>query len=55
MHVLQKSFDAATQVYSLPQDHWPCPRTNGLKRLRAEIKRRIRAVDAFPMEVAMGP
>lgn len=55
MHVLQKSFDAATRVSSLPRDHGPCPRTNRLKRLRAEIKRRIRAVDAFPTEVAMGP
>jgi len=49
MHVLDKGFDAATQFYAFPEDHWARLRTtNGLERLHGEIKRRIRAVGAFP-------
>lgn len=49
MHVLERGFDAATQFYAFPDAHWPRLRTtNGLERLHGEIKRRIRAVGAFP-------
>ncbi len=49
MEVLGRGFDAATRFYAFPEAH--CPRlrtTNGLERLHGEIKRRIRAVGAFP-------
>lgn len=46
---LEQGFEAATQFYAFPQDHWRRLRsTNGLERLHGEIKRRIRAVGAFP-------
>jgi transposase-like protein len=49
MEVLRTGFEAATQFYAFPKPHWPRLRsTNGLERLNAEIKRRIRAVGAFP-------
>jgi len=49
MTVLERGFGAATQFYAFPQAHWPRLRTtNGLERLHAEVKRRIRAVGAFP-------
>ena len=49
MTVLERGFGAATQFYAFPEAHWPRLRTtNGLERLHAEIKRRIRAVGAFP-------
>ena len=49
MKVLGRGFDAATQFYAFPEAHWPRLRTtNGLERLHGEIKRRIRAVGAFP-------
>lgn len=49
MHVLERGFEAATQFYAFPDAHWPRLRTtNGLERLHGEIKRRIRAVGAFP-------
>jgi transposase-like protein len=49
MAVLERGFGAATQFYAFPQAHWPRLRTtNGLERLHAEVKRRIRAVGAFP-------
>ncbi len=47
--VLERGFPAATQFYAFPKDHWPRLRTtNSLERLHGEIKRRIRAVGAFP-------
>jgi transposase-like protein len=49
MRVLERGFGAAAQFYSFPEPHWTRLRTtNGLERLHAEIKRRIRAVGAFP-------
>jgi putative transposase len=49
MEVLSRGFAAATRFYAFPKPHWPRIRTtNGLERLHAEIKRRIRAVGAFP-------
>mgnify|MGYP001826386288 CR=1 FL=1 len=49
MTVLERGFGAATQFYAFPEPHWPRLRTtNGLERLHAEVKRRIRAVGAFP-------
>jgi putative transposase len=46
---LQQGFEAATPFYAFPAAHWVRLRsTNGLERLRGEIKRRIRAVGAFP-------
>jgi len=42
-------FGAATQFYAFPEPHWTRLRTtNGLERLHAAVKRRIRAVGAFP-------
>jgi transposase-like protein len=47
--VLERGFGAATQFYAFPEPHWTRLRTtNGLERLHVEIKRRIRAVGAFP-------
>jgi len=49
VEVLERGFGAATQFYAFPEAHWPRLRTtNGLERLHGEIKRRIRAVGAFP-------
>jgi putative transposase len=49
MTVLQRGFAAATHFYAFPKEHWPRLRTtNSIERLHAEIKRRIRAVGAFP-------
>jgi transposase-like protein len=49
MTILERGFGAATQFYAFPEAHWPRLRTtNGLERLHAEVKRRIRAVGAFP-------
>jgi transposase-like protein len=49
MQVLERGFPAATRFYAFPAAHWTRLRTtNGLERLHAEIKRRIRAVGAFP-------
>ena len=49
MACLQGGFAAATVFYTFPQAHWKKIRTtNGLERLHGEIKRRIRAVGAFP-------
>lgn len=46
---LREGFAAATCFYDFPQAHWPRIRSNnGLERLNAEIKRRTRAVGAFP-------
>jgi transposase-like protein len=47
--VLERGFPGATQFYAFPKPHWHRIRTtNGLERLRGEIKRRIRAAGAFP-------
>lgn len=49
MKVLDRGFGAATQFYAFPEAHWARLRTtNGIERLHGEIKRRIRAVGAFP-------
>ncbi len=49
MKVLERGFTAATQFYAFPEPHWARLRTtNGLERLNAEIKRRIRSAGAFP-------
>lgn len=49
MACLQNGFGAATMFYSFPREHWKKIRsTNGLERLHGEIKRRTRAVGAFP-------
>ena len=49
MACLQGGFAAATVFYAFPSAHWKKIRTtNGLERLHGEIKRRIRAVGAFP-------
>lgn len=49
MACLHDGFAAATVFYALPPAHWQKIRTtNGLERLHGEIKRRIRAVGAFP-------
>jgi transposase-like protein len=49
MTILERGFGAATQFYAFPEAHWPRLRTtNGLERLHAEVKRRIRVVGAFP-------
>ena len=46
---LVDGFDAATQYFAFPVEHWMRIRsTNGLERLHGEIKRRTRAIGAFP-------
>jgi transposase-like protein len=46
---LENGFEAATQFHAFPREHWHRIRsTNGLERLHGEIKRRTRAVGAFP-------
>jgi len=47
--IIETNFSAATQYFAFPRAHWLRIRsTNGLERLHGEIKRRIRAVGAFP-------
>lgn len=49
MACLDDGFLAATTFYDFPREHWRRIRTtNGLERLHGEVKRRIRAVGAFP-------
>jgi hypothetical protein len=49
MACLENGFEAATHFYAFPKEHWHRIRsTNGLERLHGEVKRRTRAVDAFP-------
>jgi putative transposase len=49
MACLADGFEAATRFYAFPKAHWHRIRsTNGLERLHGEIKRRTRAVGAFP-------
>ncbi len=46
---LENGFDAATQFFSFPKSHWTrIHSTNGVERLHREIKRRTKAVGAFP-------
>jgi len=46
---LKNGFAAATRYFALPKQHWKRIRsTNGVERLHVEIKRRTRAVGAFP-------
>jgi transposase-like protein len=53
MKCLDDGFAAATQFYAFPSEHWHRIRsTNGLERLHGEIKRRTRAVGAFPDRVS---
>lgn len=49
MACLADGFKDATVFYDFPESHWLRIRTtNGLERLHGEIKRRTRAVGAFP-------
>jgi len=49
LECLRNGFEAATQFYAFPKEHWSRIRsTNGLERLHGEIKRRTRAIGAFP-------
>lgn len=46
---LERGFADATAYYAFPEQHWMRIRsTNGLERLHGEIKRRTRAIGAFP-------
>jgi putative transposase len=46
---LERGFADATSYYAFPSAHWLRIRsTNGLERLHGEIKRRTRAIGAFP-------
>lgn len=45
----KNGFAASTRYYGFPKEHWRRIRsTNGVERLNLEIKRRTRAVGAFP-------
>ncbi len=49
MKCLEDGFATTTQFYPFPREPWHRIRsTNGLERLHGEIKRRPRAVGAFP-------
>jgi transposase-like protein len=49
MACLEAGFEAATHFHAFTREHWHRIRsTNGLERLHGEIKRRTRAVGAFP-------
>jgi len=49
METIEEGFLSATQFYAFPKAHWRRIRsTNGLERLHGEVKRRIKAVGAFP-------
>jgi len=46
---LERGFSDATSYFAFPKSHWMRLRsTNGLERLHGEIKRRTRAIGAFP-------
>jgi transposase-like protein len=46
---LERGFADGTQYFAFPEEHWVRIRsTNGLERLHGEIKRRTRAIGAFP-------
>lgn len=49
MECLDAGFTDATRFFAFPKEHWRRIRsTNGLERLHGEVKRRTRAVGAFP-------
>ena len=49
LECLEGGFAAGTQFFAFPPSHWKKIRsTNGVERLHGEIKRRTRAVGAFP-------
>jgi len=49
MACLEAGFEAATHFYAFPREHWHRIRsTNGLERLHGEVKRRTKAIGAFP-------
>ncbi len=49
MACLEAGVEAATKIYAFPKEHWHRIRsTNRLERLHGEIKRRTRALGAFP-------
>ncbi|MFQ5705800.1 MAG: IS256 family transposase [Gemmatimonadales bacterium] len=49
MACLERGFARATTFYAFPKPHWQKIRTtNGIERLHGEIKRRTKAVGAFP-------
>ena len=49
LECLKNGFAAAIRYFAFPKQHWKKIRsTNGLERLHGEIKRRPRAVGAFP-------
>ncbi len=49
MECLDAGFADATRFFAFPKEHWRRIRsTNGLERLHGEVKRRTRAVGAFP-------
>ena len=49
MACLERGFAGATTFYAFPKPHWKKIRTtNGIERLHGEIKRRTKAVGAFP-------
>ena len=49
MACLERGFAGATMFYAFPTPHWKRIRTtNGIERLHGEIKRRTKAVGAFP-------
>lgn len=49
MECLENGFAAATIFFDFPKPYWKKIRsTNGVERLHAEVKRRTRAVGAFP-------
>jgi len=46
---LERGFADATTYFAFPEEHWMRIRsTNGLERLHGEVKRRTRAIGAFP-------
>ncbi len=46
---VERGFAGATTFYAFPEPHWKKIRTtNGIERLHGEIKRRTKAVGAFP-------
>ena len=49
MECLENGFADATRFYAYPKEHWKRIRSNnGIERLHVEIKRRTKAVGAFP-------
>jgi putative transposase len=47
--IVENGIGETLSYYSMPPEHWRCIRTNNpLERLNREIRRRTRAVGAFP-------